>query len=342
MERHSISTGVLVVGAGAIADLHVAALSTDPRSRLAGFVDTSGERAAQAAHRNGGVPWSTDLAEALSWPGVDACIICTPNDTHERLAVQVATAGKHLLVEKPLATTVPGARKAAEAFAGNGLTLAVAHSHRFYDYARTVREEIRSGALGRPVLVRLALLGSWIWPDWRAWVLDPARSGGHALHNGVHLLDLVTWWIGSRPLSVYARGQRRTAAELDVHDYLEMVVRYESGATAVCEMSRAHRPAGYSGRDVVVQGTEGLLTLPWDGEGPLLTDERGTAPLDPGVAYGFAAQLGAWLDALTAPPGPAATEAGVGAEEALLAVALGVAAERSMALGRPVDLEEVL
>ncbi len=338
MERDSMSNrplGILVVGAGAIADLHVAAVAADPRCVLAGFADVNADRARTAAHRNGGVFWTADLAEALARPDVDACIICTPNDTHEDLALRVAEAGKHLLLEKPLATTVEGADAIVEAFARRGLVLAVAHSHRFYDYGRTVHDEIASGAVGRPTLVRLALLGGWIWPDWRAWVIDPARSGGHALHNGVHLLDLVTWWIGSRPVSVYARGQRRTATELDVHDYLEMVVRYDDGAVAICEMSRAHRPTALAHRDVVVQGTGGLLTLAWDGEGALLWDEKGAHTLDPGVAYGFAAQLGAWLDAVTA--GDAGTS--VSGEEAAMAVALGVAAERSMALGVPVEVQ---
>jgi predicted dehydrogenase len=336
MERGSTSVGVLVIGAGAIADQHIAALSSDPRGRLVGFVDTSAARAESAARSQGGVPWTTDLSEALTWPGVDACVLCTPNDTHDELATRIAAAGKHLLVEKPLATTVPAARKTVEAFAAAGRTLSVAHSHRFYDYARTVRREIASGALGRPVLVRLALLGGWIWPDWRTWVIDRERSGGHALHNGVHLLDLVTWWIADEPVSVYARGQRRTAAELDIHDHLEMVVTYAGGATAICEMSRAHRPAGLSARDVVVQGTEGLLTMEWDGEGVLVADERGTHLATEGAAAGFAAQLSAWLDTVTGASG-----SGVGGHEALLAVEMGVAAERSMELGRPVPLEEV-
>ncbi|MFI0425047.1 Gfo/Idh/MocA family protein [Spongiactinospora sp. 9N601] len=337
MERDSTSSpplGVLVIGAGAIADLHVAAIAADPRCTLVGFADMSADRAHAAGHRHGGVPWTTDVDAALARPDVSAVVLCTPNDTHEELALRVAAAGRHLLIEKPLATTVAGAAAVAGEFARRGLVLSVAHSHRFYDYARTVHAEIASGAVGRPVLVRLALLGGWIWPDWRAWVLSPARSGGHALHNGVHLLDLVTWWIGRRPVSVYARGQRRTAAELDVHDYLEMVVRYDDGAVAICEMSRAHRPAALAQRDVVVQGTGGLLTLGWDGEGALLWDEKGAHTLDPGVAYGFTAQLGAWIDAVTTGD----TRARVSGEDAVTAVALGAAAERSMAAGRPVEV----
>ncbi|MDF5756393.1 Gfo/Idh/MocA family oxidoreductase [Spongiactinospora sp. TRM90649] len=336
MESHSASVGVLVVGTGFIAAQHAAAIHAEPRLELLGVVDIDPGRAAAASRANGGVPWFTDLGAALAETGAGACVVCTPNDTHADLAVQVAEAGAHLLIEKPLATDVAGARRAAEAFARAGRVLMPAHSHRYYDYALTVRDVIRAGELGAVDLVRLSLLGGWIWPDWRGWMLDPARSGGHSLHNGVHLLDLVTWWTGDIPETVYARGRRQTAAELRVYDYLEMTVAFAGGAVAVCEMSRGHRPTSYARRDVLVSGSGGILTLPWDAEAGSVTDESGTALLPPGGTDGFATQIAAWADAVTGGP-PAVT-----AEDGLLAVAMGVAAERSIAEGRPVPVAEVL
>ncbi|MGH3240957.1 MAG: Gfo/Idh/MocA family protein, partial [Spirillospora sp.] len=266
----------------------------------------------------------------------DGCVVCTPNDTHTGIAVQIAEAGAHLLIEKPLATDVAGARRAVEAFAAAGRVLMPAHSHRYYDYARTVRDVLRTGELGTVDLVRLSILGGWIWPDWRGWMLDPVRSGGHALHNGVHLLDLVTWWTGDTPETVYARGRRQTAAELGIHDYLEMTVGFAGGATAVCEMSRGHRPASFARREVMVAGTGGILTLPWDAEAGTVTDETGTALLPPGGSDGFAAQISAWADAVGGAR-PAVTGA-----DGLLAVAMGVAAQRSIATGLPVRVADIL
>ncbi|MCW3818909.1 Gfo/Idh/MocA family oxidoreductase [Micromonospora sp. DR5-3] len=335
MEQSS-TLGVIVVGTGFVADSHLAALRSRADAHLVGVVDVAPERAAATARAQGGVRWSTDLAEALSWPGVAAAIVCTPNDTHSALARQIAGAGCHLLIEKPLATSVADARAAADAFATAGRVLAVAHTHRCYDYARAVRRAITSGEVGRPRLVRLSVLGGWIWPDWRGWMLDGRRSGGHALHNGVHLLDVVTWWIGCPPVSVFARGHKQTSSELDIYDHLEMVVRFEGGAVAVCEMSRGHRPATLAMRDVFVQGTAGLLTLPWDADASLLIDERGPGLLPTVASDGFARQLDAWLAALhgTAPP--------VDGHDGVLAVALGVAAERSIVAGAPVSVADVL
>lgn len=356
MARHSVtsvgtagpsSPGVVIVGAGFIADHHGAALRSSRRAHLAGIVDVDAGRAAAAARSAGGVPWTADLAEALDWPDVHAAIVCTPNVTHEAIALQVAAAGKHLLIEKPLTVDVPSARRVTEAFERAGAAVMAAHTHRFYDYARAVADAIAGGAVGDPVFARLALLGGWIWPDWRAWVLDPAVSGGHALHNGVHLLDLVTWWVGAEPVSVYARGRKQTAAELGIYDYLEMTVHYGNGASAICEMSRGHRPASLDRRDVLVVGTDGVLQLPTDGWGSPLVTETGTALLHPQASDGFAVQLDAWLDAVDAmdaggAAGSAGTTAAMTPADAVRAVALGVAAERSIERGAPVSVAEVL
>jgi predicted dehydrogenase len=326
----------LIVGAGFIADAHMAALAATSRATAVGIVDADAGRAAAFAHSHGGLRHGADLAGALAWRGVDAVIVCTPNDTHRAIGEQVARAGKHLLVEKPLTTTVADARALLDAFTAAGTTVMAAHTHRAYDYGRAVKEAIAAEEIGRPTFVRLAILGGWIWPDWSAWVLDPERSGGHALHNGVHLLDLASWWLGDAPRSVVARGARQTSSALPIYDYLEMVVTYGGGATAVCEMSRAHRPTSISHRDVLVFGTEGVLSHGWDDEAALLIDDRGTAVVPAQGRDGFAVQLESWLDAIEG--GSPMMAPG----DALSAVALGVAVERSIDSGVPVELAEVL
>ena len=331
-----MTLGVLVVGAGFIADEHIRALSASGRASLVGLVDTVADRAAASAGSHGGVRWDTELTAALTWPEVDAVVVCTPNDSHAEIGIAVAAAGKHLLVEKPLATTVSDAQALAAHFAATDRVLSVAHTHRCYDYGRAVKDAIEDGAIGRPVFARLAILGGWIWPDWRSWILDPARSGGHSLHNGVHLLDLVTWWLDDQPISVFARGRKQTAAELEIYDYLEMVVSYENGGTAVCEMSRAHRPGSFAHRDVSVYGSDGTLAQEWDGESSLLFSESGASTVPAAGSNGFAVQLESWLDAIAG--GQPATSP----QDGVLAVAMGVAAERSIASGEPIPLAEVL
>ncbi len=323
-----MTLGIGVIGTGFVASMHLAALSKLPEVRLVGVADVDRARAREAVRGIDGARWTTDVEELLGWSELDGCIMCTPNDTHVDLGLRIAAAGKHLLMEKPLAITVEGADALVRAFAERGLTLMGAHTHRFYPYGRVIKDAIEAGDIGRPVYVRLAILGGWIWPDWRAWVLDVRRSGGHVLHNGVHLLDLATWWIDDVPDTIYVQGRKETSANLAIDDYLSMIVRYRGGATAVCEMSRANRPRTFAYRDVFVQGTRGALRLPWDAESGLAFLEGGTSLLPGNGQLGFDREVAAWVAAIR---GEAA--AAVTGEEARLAVAIAVAGEESLRSG---------
>ncbi len=329
-----MTLGIAVIGTGFVANMHLAALRKLPGVRLAGVADLDLGRARNAA---AGVPdarWTTTVAELLSWPEVDGCIVCTPNDTHVEVGLAVANASKHLLMEKPLAITLAGADALVSAFAERQLVLMGAHTHRFYDYGRVIKQAIDAGQIGRPVYLRLAILGGWIWPDWRAWVLDPRRSGGHVLHNGIHLLDLAAWWLGAAPESVYVQGRKETSADLEIYDYLNMVVRFHGGASAVCEMSRANRPRTFAYRDIFVQGTTGALSLPWDAEQGVAFLEGGTSLLPGEGQSGFDREVAAWIAAMRGDCAPA-----VAGNEARLAVAMAVAGEESLRSGRVVALE---
>ena len=327
------AVGVGVIGTGFVAGLHLAALGKLPGVRAVGVADVDAGRARAAARSLPDARWTTSVEELLSWPDLDGCIVCTPNDTHASVGLAVAKAGKHLLIEKPLAVTVEEADTLLAAFTERGLTLMAAHTHRFYDYSRIVKRTLEGGEIGRPVYVRLAMLGGWIWPDWRAWGLDPKRSGGHVLHNGIHLLDLATWWIADEPLTVYAQGRKETSGDLAIYDYLSMVVRYRGGATAVCEMSRANRPRTFRYRDVFVQGTRGGLSLPWDAEDGIAFLEGGTGLLPGDGQAGFDREVAAWIAAVRGEAAPAVT-----ADEARLSIVMAVAGEESLRTGRVVPL----
>jgi predicted dehydrogenase len=332
-----VTLGIGVIGTGFVASMHLAALSKLNGVRLAGVADVDAGRARAAVAGVFEARWTTSVDELLSWPEIDGCIVCTPNDTHVDVGLAVAGAGKHLLIEKPLAITLEGATALVSAFAERRLVLMGAHTHRFYDYGRVIKQAIEAGDIGRPVYLRLAILGGWIWPDWRAWVLDPRRSGGHVLHNGVHLLDLAAWWLDAAPESVYVQGRKETSADLEIYDYLSMLVRFRGGATAVCEMSRGNRPRTFAYRDVFVQGTTGSLSLPWDAEQGVAFLEGGTSLLPGAGQSGFDREVAAWIAAIRGESAPTVTGA-----EARLAVAMASAGEESLRTGQVISLEDVL
>lgn len=324
--------GVAVVGTGGVAALHLSALARDAGARLVGVCDVVAARARDAAGAAGpDVRWTGDLAELLAWPEVEAVVVCTPNDTHAAIGGQVLGSGRHLLMEKPLAIDLAGADALIEAAERSGVLLMPGQTHRFYDLGLRLREAVDSGALGKPTYARSSLHAGWIWGGWGSWVLDPSRSGGHVVHNGVHGLDLVTWWLGGEPLEVMARGVHGTSGALRIWDHFAVHVRYRDGAVAVVEVSRATRPRSIVLRESVVAGTAGVARQVPAAGGGLLLDEAGAVPLGFDAQVGFDREVGAFLAAVrSAGPPP------VSALDGRRALAMALAAERSLVTGRPV------
>lgn len=334
MTGHGTPLGIGIVGVGGIALSHIAALRTMTSAELIAVCDVDAARAADMAHTERCVGYGS-VEDLLADSAVEAVIVCTPNMTHEQLGLQVLTAGKHLLMEKPLALTSEGARAVADEAAARGLALAVGHSHRFTDQSLAVREVIDAGDIGTPRFVRVVMNGGWIWPGWQSWVLDPELSGGHSLHNGVHLVDLASWWIGEPATSVYSVGQHATSEALEIHDYLVMELGFPSGASAVCEISRGERPRSAGYLELTVMGTEGIVSRTWDAEGVLAWTDAGLTAwgVDGSGGLTFVRELEAFVaaarrEAEVVPPPSAAIHA----------VDVAVASEESLRTGRTVEI----
>jgi len=332
--EHESPLGVGIVGVGGIALSHMAALRAMTSAQLVAVCDVDAARATEVAHLQRCTGYGS-LEELLADDEVEAVIVCTPNMTHEQLGVQVLRAGKHLLMEKPLALTSDGARTVAAEAAARDLALAVGHSHRFSDQSLAIRELIDAGDIGTPRFVRIVMNGGWIWPGWQAWMLNPELSGGHSLHNGVHLVDLASWWMGEPATSVFSVGQHATSEALEIHDYLVMELGFASGGSAVCEISRGERPRSTGYLELTVVGTDGIASRTWDAEGVLAWTDAGlTAWSVTGSAdRTFVRELEAFVAA-------ARREADVvpPLSAAIHAVDIAVASEESLRAGRTIEI----
>ncbi len=334
MTENGTPLGVGIVGVGGIALSHMAALRESTDAQLVAVCDVDAARADEVAYAEHCAGYGS-VTELLADEAVEAVIVCTPNMTHEELGVQVLEAGKHLLMEKPLALTPEGARRVADEAAARGLALAVGHSHRFTDQSLAIREIIDAGDIGTPRFVRIVMNGGWIWPGWQSWVLNPALSGGHSLHNGTHLVDMASWWIGEPVTSVFSVGQHATSEALEIHDYLVMELGFASGASAVCEISRGERPRSAGYLELTVVGTEGVISREWDAEGVLAWTDAGLTAwgVDGSGSRTFARELDAFVaasrrEAEVVPPVAAAIHA----------VDIAVASEESLRSGRTIQI----
>ena len=185
-------TGLGFAGVGWLGESLIKELPGVTGLHVAGVQDARLDLA-QAVAAKYGSPWSGDnFDDLLRLPGVDAVVICTPNALHVPQATQALRAGKHVLVQKPLALSFPDARAIVELAHELGTLLVVAYSYRFLDTIAALRNALPAIGPARGVSAEFHnIYGPG--PD-KAWFFDRRLSGGGALLDlGVHLVDLALW-----------------------------------------------------------------------------------------------------------------------------------------------------
>jgi predicted dehydrogenase len=192
-------------------------------------VETNSERAAFAAEH--GVAFASDLSEVLADPKIDAVILCTPHALHTEQVLAVASAGKHVFCEKPLALNRADAERSVEACREAGVVLGIGHERRYEAAIGELRRLVREGALGTIMHAEANFshdkLANVPETDWRASPKDAPAAGMTAM--GVHLTDLYLDLFG--PVSeVYAATASRVAYR-KTGDVISVLMRFGSGAT---------------------------------------------------------------------------------------------------------------
>ena len=227
------------------AEVRVGAVMVRDRARAAALAAEFG--AAAAYHR------SDDL---LSDPQVEAVYIATPLNTHAELVCAAAAAGKHVLLEKPMALNLAQCDQMIAAADAAGITLAVCFPMRHAPANVQLRELLAAGRLGELVHLRSQMV-KWYPLTTDAWRADPAQSGGGVLMDlGSHLFDLATWLAGPPTAVCAALAQR--AWPVPVEDSAVALTRHAGGATATLEMSFA---VGCASHTVELHGTLGTARL---------------------------------------------------------------------------------
>jgi predicted dehydrogenase len=150
----------------------------------------------------------------------DAVIVTSPDHTHAGYAAQALQAGCDVILEKPVATTPDGARQLAGAAATAAGTLTVGFNYRYAPRNSALRQVIAAGTIGRITSVHFEwALDTVHGADYfRRWHRELANSGGLLVHKASHHFDLVNWWIGDLPATVYARGALRFYGSSAAHE----------------------------------------------------------------------------------------------------------------------------
>lgn len=209
-----------------------------------------------------------DWRAVLDRADVDAVDICLPHDLHKPVAVAAAEAGKHVLIEKPLARNMEEAVAIVEAAERAGVTLMVAHNQRYMPQHRQVKELLERGTFGDLLCVRADLNQDLILQTERMggsahWLHKKQGAGGGAIISGsIHKLDLFRWLFGE--VKRVGSFQRTVSGRLQGEDVAVTMLEFDSGLVGEIVSLYACRHARW-GEMMIIHGTHGTLHEQWHG-----------------------------------------------------------------------------
>jgi predicted dehydrogenase len=249
-----------IIGTGMIAERHAAALAEIPEAELYGVYDKNTRRAGEFAGKHQAKAYKT-FDELLDDPRLTAVTIAAPTGVHKEIAVPCAEAGKHILCEKPLDTTLAKADAIIAACNKNGVCLSAVFQARFSDKVKLIKEATETGRFGRLLLcsAQVKWYRSQEYYDsagWRGtWALD---GGGALMNQSIHIIDLLLYLAGE-PEMVHAFTGTLTHERLEVEDTACASVKFKNGALGVIEASTSCAP-GFP-RRLEISGEKGSVVL---------------------------------------------------------------------------------
>ena len=265
--------GTAVIGAGLYGRVHARAYSQCPDSELL-WVWSRNLTHAQAVTAQYGGRATDDWQVIAADPAVAAVSIATPDFAHTEPALAMLGAGKHILVEKPMATTTTECRQMMEAARAASVQLMVNFHTRWYPPLAEARRLLLAGEVGAPLAAYIRLSDRIeVATPWLSW----AGHSGPEWFLFPHIVDLANWFIGQRPLRVFASGHKGVLVSKGVpcYDIVQAQVVYED-AFVTLESSWALPPSWPNINEISLDlhGSEGKLTVVGDQENLTIASRR--------------------------------------------------------------------
>ena len=250
---------IVVIGAGTIGRKHINLVSKSTDAVLAAIVDPTA--AGKELAKECGCTYFIDVNDLLSSNSkAEAAIVCTPNETHVSISKQLAEAGIHLLVEKPMSTSVAEGLQLIDVCRAQRVRLCVGHHRRFHPSIITAKQALESGAIGRA----LGVSGLWAslktesyfqgFGQWRA-----GDEGGLVLINLIHELDLLQFLLGPI-VRVYAERAASTRGHV-AEEGVAVTLRFDTGVVGTF-LALDNSPSPFS----MERGTGEFSVFPFTGK----------------------------------------------------------------------------
>ena len=324
-----------VIGAGMMGAGHATCVAQSPLGELVAVADLDMARATALAEPLDAVAYSTH-SELLAGDDLDAVIVCTPDWAHRDVCVDAAYAGKHVLVEKPLAVTLADCDAIIEACDAAGVTLMVGQILRFDPRYAAVRAAVAAGDIGEV---------SYLYARRSNKILQPRRFEGQTTvlnYLAVHDVDWMLWALGGSVTEVCARASRKALTALSVDDAVFVTVGFESGAVGCVHVAWILPEHSSADLDAYLEivGTQGALVIDTPHAGVRVESGQ---PHRIDTTYGFAVggrrggalreEVNHFLQCVRDGTPPL-----VDGPQGRAAVAVVAAAQESIATGQPIQL----
>jgi UDP-N-acetylglucosamine 3-dehydrogenase len=238
--------GVAVIGTGFWGKNHARVYRELAETELVAICDIDPERAKNVANQFGAKPY-TDTAKMLKDEDIEAVSVCTWSTSLAREAIKAANAGKHVLVEKPMAADIKQAQKLVNAAQKNSVHLTVGFLMRFIPGLQHVKRAIQTKALGELVCATAKRVSEW-----------PERIGdvGVVKDTAIHDIDAVLYLFNEDPVAVYAKTGSMRHKKFE--DYAQIMLAFEKGKSAFIESNWL---TPYKTRVLITTGSEAIMRL---------------------------------------------------------------------------------
>ncbi|MBI3944885.1 MAG: Gfo/Idh/MocA family oxidoreductase [Armatimonadetes bacterium] len=251
--------GAAVIGAGDAGRDFIRIFTASERAPLRAVCDLDPARLTEAAERAPGVPQCHDFREVAKRADIDVVAICTPDHLHTEPALAMMEAGKHVIIEKPMATTREALRQTIEVSRRTGRKVVHCTQTRWVPAYLDAKRRIAAGELGEIYYAETDMSGNVARLFANGWRGEPGINYNLVAGGGVHPLDLLLWLVGDDVVDVYGQGNLKCLGEtgLDTFDCLTFVMRFRGGCVGRCTTSfGTARPRS---RPVEVCGTKGYF-----------------------------------------------------------------------------------
>jgi myo-inositol 2-dehydrogenase / D-chiro-inositol 1-dehydrogenase len=252
-----------LIGYGLWGRHHAVAIATAPGAVLSAIACASETTATAARHDFPAVPVHVGYEALVARPDIDAVAIVVPNHLHAEVGVAALRAGKDVLLEKPMATTLEGCDQLLQAAYESGRVLTIGHELRLSSQFGRIKSLIDAGEIGTPNYLSFSLFRFPFRPGSQGWRYDAARVGSWLLEEPVHAFDFVMWYfdrVGDpSSIQVFGSGGMRRAA---MAESFTAILRFPGGAHAVISQTLG----GFEYHQVLnVVGSEGSTRTWWSG-----------------------------------------------------------------------------